>query len=305
MPAQLQNCNNINPDFLNTFPTPAAIATGAFGGTDPTSIAFQHAAAVGAQTDCYFDGEASLPVRKELASGAYLTSALGYGLTYNTLDNNKNPTGGLLVAFGQDFAGVGGDVSYARSTVDVRSYYEVVSDLVSVIHLQAGDLASLTGQDLRMLDHFKMGPNLVRGFQPNGIGPRDITVGTTNDALGGTMYWGASFEMQYPFYFLPKDSGFRGAVFVDAGSVWGYKGPTSYAATGEVNGVNLGTSPNTVVCPNCGMQYVDDTAVRASVGASLIWASPFGPLRFDFALPFLKQGYDRTQWFRFGGGTSF
>jgi outer membrane protein insertion porin family len=119
------------------------------------------------------------------------------------------------------------------------------------------------------------------------------------------MYWGASFEMQYPFYFLPKDSGFRGAVFVDAGSVWGYKGPTSYAATGEVNGVNLGTSPNTVVCPNCGMQYVDDTAVRASVGASLIWASPFGPLRFDFALPFLKQGYDRTQWFRFGGGTSF
>ena len=53
------------------------------------------------------------------------------------------------------------------------------------------------------------------------------------------------------------------------------------------------------------MQYVDDKSVRASVGASLIWASPFGPLRFDFALPFLKQGYDRTQWFRFGGGTTF
>jgi outer membrane protein insertion porin family len=145
-----------------------------------------------------------------------------------------------------------------------------------------------------------MGPNLVRGFQPNGIGPRDITIGTTNDALGGTMYWGASFEMQYPFYFLPKDSGFRGAVFVDAGSVFGYKGPTSYAATGEVNGIPI----NGVIC-QCGMQYVDDKSVRASVGASLIWASPFGPLRFDFALPFLKQGYDRTQWFRFGGGTAF
>ena len=50
------------------------------------------------------------------------------------------------------------------------------------------------------------------------------------------MYWGASIEMQYPFYFLPKDSGFRGAVFVDSGSEWGYKGETQYPATGEVNG---------------------------------------------------------------------
>jgi outer membrane protein insertion porin family len=297
LPTILQNCNNINPDFLNTFPTPAAISTpGAFG-SNPLYIA---AIAAGTQTDCYADGEASLPVRVELANGAYLTSALGYGLSYNTLDNNKSPTNGLAVSFGQDYAGIGGDVSYVRSTVDVRSYYEIVSDLVSLVHLQAGDLASINGQGLRMLDHFQMGPNLVRGFQPNGIGPRDLTPGTTNDALGGTMYWGASFEMQYPFYFLPKDSGFRGAVFVDAGSVWGYKGPTSSPATGEVNGIPI----NGVIC-QCGMTYVDDKAIRASVGASLIWASPFGPLRFDFALPFLKQGYDRTQWFRFGGGTAF
>ena len=78
-----------------------------------------------------------------------------------------------------------------------------------------------------MLDDFKMGPNLVRGFQPAGIGPRDMTPGTTGDALGGTLYWGASVEVQYPFFFLPKDSGLRGAVFVDSGSVWDYKGETS------------------------------------------------------------------------------
>ena len=53
------------------------------------------------------------------------------------------------------------------------------------------------------------------------------------------------------------------------------------------------------------MQYADTPAVRASVGASLIWDSPFGPLRFDFAYPFLKEPYDRTQFFAFGGGTKF
>ncbi len=28
-----------------------------------------------------------------------------------------------------------------------------------------------------MLDHFQMGPSLVRGFAPAGIGPRDLTAG--------------------------------------------------------------------------------------------------------------------------------
>ncbi len=137
-------------------------------------------------------------------------------------------------------------MSYLRSTFDMRSYYEVVTDLVSIFHLQGGDMIGLSkcpagectegGGYVRMLDDFKMGPNLVRGFQPAGIGPRDITNGTTNDNIGGTMYWGASLEFQYPFYFLPKDSGFRGAIFVDSGSVWGYRGETQNPATGEING---------------------------------------------------------------------
>jgi outer membrane protein insertion porin family len=186
-----------------------------------------------------------------------------------------------------------------RSTVDFRSYYEVVSDLVSVVHLQAGNMIGLRGQEVRMLDDFKMGPNLVRGFAPAGIGPRDITVGTANDLIGGTMYWGASLEFQYPFYFLPKDAGIRGAVFVDSGSTWGYKGETSSPATGEINGI-----VNGINC-QCGMQYTDSAAIRASAGASIIWDSPFGPLRFDFAYPFLRGPYDRTQWFSFGGGTHF
>ena len=108
-----------------------------------------------------------------------------------------------------------------------------------------------------MLDDFKMGPNLVRGFQPAGIGPRDITSATANDALGGTMYWGASLEFQYPFYFLPKDAGIRGAVFIDSGSEWGYKGETSWPANGEVNGTITTNTGVSYVCGNCAMQYAD------------------------------------------------
>ncbi len=304
LPSYLNDCNNINPDNSSTFPTPAAQAA---PGAPP---------AFATNSSCYNYGQASLPVRVELANGAYLTSMFGYGLSYNTLDNNKNPTNGVYVSFGQDFAGAGGDVAYIRSTFDTRAYYEVVSDLVGILHLQGGDMIGLnkcpnnecasSNGYVRMLDDFKMGPNLVRGFQPAGIGPRDITSGTSNDALGGTMYWGASLEFQYPFYFLPKDSGFKGAVFIDSGSVWGYKGETQSPATGEINGTVIATGPPVTryVC-QCGMQYADDASVRMSAGASIIWASPFGPLRFDFAYPFLKRSYDRTQFFAFGGGTQF
>jgi len=319
--SSLDDCNNVSPNFSTTFPTLNAVnAATAFGGYPGFNAAAGPNPASG-QTTCLFANGAqlnvaSLPVREELAAGGYLTSMVGYGLTYNTLDNNKRPTSGILINFGQDFAGLGGNAYYLRTVVDFRTYYEVVSDLVGVLHLQGGDMlgfgncpasnacASGSGY-VRMLDDFKMGPNLVRGFQPAGLGPRDITPFTSNDALGGTHYWGASLEVQYPFYFLPKDSGFRGAVFVDSGAEWGYKGETSWPANGEVNGLITTNTGFSYVCGNCALQYADTPAPRVSAGASLIWDSPFGPLRFDFAYPLLKQSYDRTQWFQFGGGTRF
>ena len=142
---------------------------------------------------------------------------------------------------------------------------------------------------VRMLDDFKMGPNLVRGFQPAGIGPRDITPGTTGDALGGTCTGAPASNCNIRSTSCPRIRGFRGAVFVDSGSVWDYKGETTWPSTGEVNGVITTSTGSPYFCGNCAMQFADTAAVRASVGASLIWDSPFGPLRFDFAYPILKQ----------------
>ena len=83
---------------------------------------------------------------------------LGYTLAYNTLDNNKNPTAGLYAEFKQDFAGIGGDVNFIRSTVDARSYYEMFSDVVGVLHLQGGHLARLGRQRPAHAGSFPDGP---------------------------------------------------------------------------------------------------------------------------------------------------
>jgi outer membrane protein insertion porin family len=275
------------PDNLNNC---TSTSINMFGGVvPPIGYHFHTPGHVDPFDECFYDGEASLPVRKELANGAVLTSLVGYTLAYNTLDNTLSPTSGFFASFTQDFAGVGGNVNFIRSTFETRNYYEVFSDVIGVFKLQGGHITGWGGNDLRMLDHFQMGPNLVRGFAPAGIGPRDQTVGTTNDAMGGTMYWGASFEAQMPLYFLPKEIGIKVAAFADAGSLWNYAGPTSWIVTGET--LQLGNS--------------SAMAVRSSVGTGFIWDSPLGPLRFDFAYALTKQPYDRTQFFRFSGGTKF
>ncbi|MGH6666166.1 MAG: outer membrane protein assembly factor BamA, partial [Pseudolabrys sp.] len=273
------------PDYLNNCISPATAPLSMFGTLPPGFN--PHQFPVNPQDECFADGEASLPIRIELSNGGATVSLVGYSLSYNTLDNNKLPTKGLYAELKQDIAGVGGNVNISRTTADTRTYYEVFPDVVGVLHLQGGIMNGWGGQNLRMLDNFQMGPNLVRGFAPSGIGPRDITPGSTGDALGGTMFWGASLEAQTPLYFLPREIGIKLAVYADAGSLWNYQSETSWAVTGET------------------LQLADDKTIRSSVGMGLIWDSPLGPLRFDFAYALTKASYDNTQFFRFSGGAKF
>ena len=75
---------------------------------------------------------------------------------------------------------------------------------------------------------------------------------------------------------VPEDIGLRAAVFADAGSLWGVN-----ARAKALPGL-VGNSPS----------------LRASVGAGLIWDSPIGPLRLDYAVPGpVSQTVHRREWF--------
>jgi outer membrane protein insertion porin family len=288
----LRNCNNINPNFGLDPSMPGTYPTPNMAGLTPATTA---PAGFTGLANCTLDGEASAAAKQQVDAGPAIVSMVGYSFIYNTLDNNKSPTRGLTAELRQDFAGIGGDVNFVRTTGDVRWYYEIMSDIVAVLRLQGGHVASWSGSQVRMLDHFQMGPNLVRGFATAGFGPRDLTIGTSQDALGGTMYWGTSVETQIPIYGVPKDFGMRIALFADAGSVWGYKGPRLFPATG---------TSVTTVDPYTGVD-TDSMTIRSSVGAGLIWDSPFGPIRIDYAWPLTKNANDRVQELRFSGGTRF
>jgi len=261
-----------------------------------------------ASDNCLINGEASLAIKE--AAGTRLTSLAGYSLSYNSLDNLKNPTSGLYGEVRQDLAGLGGDAKFFRTTGDVRYYYPIFDDVVGFARLQAGNMFAWGGGELRILDNFNLGPSLVRGFSPGGIGPRDITDpnNLVGAGLGGTKFIGGTLEAQFPIFGLPKEIGLKGAVFADAGTLFGYKGNTYFPTFGS-SGWSAGTctsqsgSPNYTQA-NC-ITVRDSHQIRSSLGVSLLWASPLGPIRFDFAKAITKDQYDQTQFFRFTGGTSF
>jgi outer membrane protein insertion porin family len=232
-------------------------------------------------------GVVSLPIQQAAQAGAYWVSSIGNGVTYSTLDNPKDPTSGVWARTNNELAGFGGAAKFARTTEDVRVYQPIAGDLVGVVRAQGGYVAPWGGQQLPLLSGFFGGPQLIRGFAPNGFGPRDITPGTTMDNLGGNIYWTTSAELQAPMPFVPPDAQLKIALFSDTGSLWA---------------TNASTVPGLATSLSPAQQIANSQALRASVGASLIWDSMFGPIRIDYAYPIAKQSYDVAQRFQFHAG---
>jgi outer membrane protein insertion porin family len=255
----------------------------------------------------YANYEASLAVKE--SAGTRITSQVGYAVSYNTLDNVRNPSQGIYAEFKQDVAGAGGDARFVKTTAEGRYFYPIWDDVVGFAKVQGGNVTAYGGTKLRMTDNFNLGPSLVRGFAPGGIGPRDMSSGldTRTNSLGGTNFVGGSVELQFPFFGVPKDLGLKAALFADAGTLFGYQGNTNFSTLLPGLAPNAPCQASNVAAPwqsNC-IKVEDSSKIRSSVGASLLWASPLGPIRFDYAFVLSKANTDVGQAFRFSGGGSF
>lgn len=227
------------------------------------------------------------------AEGEFVTSSVGGWLTYDKRNHPNNPNRGYFLSSGVDFAGVGGDTHFVRFQSEARGYYPITDKITLVGRATAGHVMGYGDHDVRLLNLFYRGGETVRGFNRAGFGPRDLVTG---DALGGTTYWAATAEVRFPLPFLPEELGMSGAVFADAGSLFG----AGTFAKNLNNQCGLVTQDR-----NTGVCLADESSIRSSVGASLMWNSPLGPLRLDVAKALTKEDYDRTQLVRFGASTKF
>lgn len=195
---------------------------------------------------------------------------VGYTLVFNGVDDVQSPTTGLYATFTQQYVGL--DNNYIKTEARGRYFLPLLEDsgIVASVKGQAGIINDLSGSGNHTTESYQLGPSLVRGFEAAGMGPR----AATGEGLGATYYAGVSAELEFPIPVVPESYGLRGAIWADAG----YVGTPSIASPAATGGV---TEP-----------------LRASVGASVIWESPFGPLRGDFAHVVQKDAADRTQVFQ-------
>ncbi|RWE45686.1 MAG: outer membrane protein assembly factor BamA [Mesorhizobium sp.] len=214
----------------------------------------------------------------------WIKSSVSLGLVYNTIDDMKNPHEGIYANTTVEVAGLGGDAKFVKLT-GRASVYQTLSEQLDLVGLVSGGAGHVEGYgndgDLRIFDHFQSTDRMIRGFAYGGIGP--VASGTSGDHLGGTTYFNASAEAQFPLPVIPESFGLRGAVFADAATLYGNK----IADQSLVNQDSTGLK------------------IRASVGLGLMWASPFGPIRIDYAIPVKKEASDDVQEFNFGISTRF
>lgn len=242
--------------------------------------------------------------------GTFLTSVLGYTFNWDKRNDPVDPTRGFDMSLRQDLAGLGGDVKYLRTEIEATTYYGIFRDVVASFSLSGGYIMGWGDDNVRINDRFFKGGSSFRGFDVAGIGPRQIIVvedSTTpnnpqiieGDSIGGNAYYIGTLQMTFPTG-LPKEYGISGALFAEFGGL----GILDEADRRKqvVQTLDQTNLPNFTRVT----AYVDDAlSLRASVGVSIFWDSPFGPVQFDFAQPLAREEYDNTQSFRFSTRTRF
>jgi outer membrane protein insertion porin family len=230
------------------------------------------------------------------AAGTDNISMLGIRYIYDDLDNPLRPTSGFRFESSTELAGLGGDVHWVRGEVTAYYFMPLLFEgVVLKVEGSAGHIQGWNGEDVPVIDRFFKGGDSFRGFARAEVGPHQSNpVSGDQDSIGGQTFAIGTLEMTFPVG-LPEEFGLEGAVFTDFGTVFNVPEDTIKAGKNGCPG-----APNTDPCV-----VTDSAALRASVGAGVIWQSPFGPLRVDVAYAFLKASTDKTELVRFSVGTRF
>ncbi|MVO14390.1 outer membrane protein assembly factor BamA [Parasedimentitalea huanghaiensis] len=227
------------------------------------------------------DAFAGPVVLTEINQGELTSSGIGFTYTYDSRLTGLDTTSGFLVQVGADYAGLGGDNEYLKSTTKIVAQRLVFNEEVTLrATFEAGAFSWLGDDKSRSIDRFILSPSIMRGFEPGGIGPRDLSAratpgaGSYDDFLGGNYYAVARFDAEFPLG-LPEEIGLRGGLFFDVGNLWDLS--------------NVNTTGGTIVG--------DTGSFRQVVGFSLLWTTGFGPLRFNFSKALKKESFDKEQSF--------
>jgi outer membrane protein insertion porin family len=191
------------------------------------------------------------------AVGQRTSSIVGLTLNYDSLDSRLRPTRGERISVTGEFAGLGGDVKYARMRANMGKWFPLGGGFIFSLNAEGGWIHALKDNptpgfdDVRLTDRFFLGESQFRGFDIRGLGPRvvrlayqdldsDPTTPRTlqtiedfraidnnqfDDALGGRAYYLGRAELEIPLGSGAREMGLRPSIWADVGSLFAIDQP--------------------------------------------------------------------------------
>ncbi|MDA1320175.1 MAG: BamA/TamA family outer membrane protein, partial [Proteobacteria bacterium] len=208
--------------------------------------------------------------------GGKIISEVGYTLSQDKRDNRFDPREGHYWRLNNSFSGLGGDVQYVKTTA--RGQYFIPFAFKRAVLGFDGKIGVVDGlgENVSRSNRFVIGGRDIRGFESDGIGPRDTG---DDSAVGGNQYYSGSINLVSDLG-LDPDLSVRWTVFYDFGSLWGVDDTT-------------------------GVTGADDNSMRSTFGYGFFWDTAIGPLTFSWTVPITEESYDKTQSFQFSFGGRF
>ena len=214
--------------------------------------------------------------------GKISKSELSFDYLIDGRDSIIKPRNGYLIRSDIIISGLGSRNSFIKGSARGKIYNSFFDDLLTVTGELEGGFMQMQNGFSRTVDRFSLGGRSLRGFQYGQIGPRE-----GDEPLGGENYAVSRIEANFPIG-LPKELGFYGGIFAEAGSLWGLNYDNEKI---EVDANDLKSV---------------DSKIRSSIGFTLYWSTPIGPLQFNWAKPQqYLSGVDKTENFSFNIASQF
>ncbi|EAL2196154.1 outer membrane protein assembly factor BamA [Campylobacter lari] len=200
--------------------------------------------------------------------GKTYKSSITPSIVFNNTDDYYLPRSGFIASTSLEYAGLGGDQEFIRSTTKFN-YYQGLEEFIGwdLIYRYKASFYKVWDQGYLPINEklYLGGIGTIRGFDRRSVSPKN----EWGDETGGTVAFANSVELSFPIFDRIK---LRGSVFFD------------YGAIGESS-----------------LSQIQ----RWSTGVGFEWLTPLGALNLVFAKPFNTNSKDDLSKFEFMLGARF
>ena len=208
--------------------------------------------------------------RQKKQAGDYFDTFLNFDIDYDKRNQKFKTSDGFRSIYKLNLPLIS-DTNTITNSYEYRYYNEFFENSISQLSFLVKGAKSLS-DEIKLSERIFIPSNRLRGFERGKVGPKD-----GKDFIGGNFITTLNLSSNIPII-LEDTEEIDLSIFFDAANIWGVDYDSS----------------------------IDDTSgIRSSVGISIDWWTPIGPLNFSLAHPITEKQTDITQTFRFNIGTTF